>query len=82
MVDGALKRYAQYKNDTYPEKLSDLVPNYLPFKETDVYHLSKLSYRRDPNTGYQLSLIHTRKGERKVVLSPQGIRYVPTTGGV
>jgi hypothetical protein len=82
MVDGALKRYAQYKNDTYPERLSDLVPKYLPFKESDLYHLGKLSYRRDPKAGYQLSLVHTRKGEMRVVLSPQGIRYLPSSGGV
>lgn len=75
MVDGALKRYAHYEGGAYPGVLSELVPKYLAFKREDLEHLKKLSYHRDPEVGYRLSLAKPEKGGMNLVLTPKGIRY-------
>ena len=75
MVDSAVKRYYHYENNIYPEKLSDLVPKYLPLGEDNIVHLSKLFYQRDPQAGYTLSPITTKPGEMKITMSAKGISY-------
>ena len=76
-VDGALKRYANYEGNKFPERLADLVPKYLHLKESDLFHLKRLTYERDPKMGYRLSLAKPKKGELNLILSPKGIKYVP-----
>ncbi|GAF69977.1 unnamed protein product, partial [marine sediment metagenome] len=82
MVDGAIKRYAHYEGDKYPEKLSNLVPKYLSLRKDELFHLEKLSYQKDPKTGYRLSVANPKAGEMNVILSPKGIEYTrPSSGG-
>jgi len=82
MVDSALKRYAHYERNRYPEKLSDLVPKYLSLRKDEIFHLNKLSYKRDPKTGYRLSLAKTKPGVMNIILSPKGIEYThPSSEG-
>ena len=76
-VDGALKRYAHYEGNKFPERLADLVPKYLHLKESEIFHLKRLSYERDPKMGYRLSLAKPKKGELNLILSSKGIDYVP-----
>ena len=76
-VDGALKRYANYEGNKFPERLADLVPKYLHLKESELFHLKRLAYERDPKMGYRLSLAKPKKGELNLILSPKGIKYVP-----
>jgi hypothetical protein len=80
MVDGAIKRYAHYENDKYPEKLTDLIPKYLPLSKADLAHLNLLSYRRDGQTGYRLSLKGTNEDDMNIIISPQGIQYESSSG--
>jgi len=84
MVDGAVKRYAHYEGERYPEKLSNLVPKYLLLKTDELFHLEKLLYQRDPKAGYRLSLAKIKPGEMSIILSPKGIEYAqpPSSGGV
>jgi hypothetical protein len=78
MVNGALKRYAHYEGNTYPESLSALIPKYLPLKESDRHYLENLSYVRDLTAGYRLSLANPKPGEMKVVISAKGIETMPS----
>jgi len=75
MVQGALKRYAHYEGNKYPERLSELVPRYLSLRESELSHLNRLSYTRSPEDGYRLSLSRPEKGEMNVILLPKGIQY-------
>lgn len=75
MVDGALKRYAQYEGNRYPERLSDLVPKYISLKESELSILDKLSYQLDPIAGYSLKLARPGPNDLNVVLSPKGVKY-------
>ncbi len=83
MVDGAIKRYAHYEGNRYPQKLSNLVPKYLTLRKEELFHLDKLSYQTDPKAGYRLSLAKAKPGEMKVILTPGGIEYTqpPSSGG-
>jgi hypothetical protein len=83
MVDGALKRYAHYEGNRYPERLSKLVPKYLSLRKEELFNLDRLSYQRDPKGGYSLSLAKTKPGEMNVILSAKGIEYSrpPSSGG-
>lgn len=82
MVDGAIKRYAHYEGNKYPEKLSNLVPKYLSLRKDELFYLEKLSYQRDPRIGYRLSVASPKAGEMNVVLTPKGIEYTqPSSGG-
>lgn len=83
MVDGALKRYAHYEGNEYPERLSDLVSMYLSLKDPDLFHLEKFSYERDPTAGYRLCLMEQDNSEMKILLSSKGIKHGPlaTEGG-
>jgi hypothetical protein len=81
MVDGALKRYAHYEESKYPARLSDLVPKYLSLKDSELFHLKRLAYEVKPEIGYRLSLANPKKGEMNPILSPKGIRYVPSASG-
>jgi hypothetical protein len=80
MVNGALKRYAHYEGDRYPQTLSELVPKYLSLAENERHYLKDLSYQTDPKMGYRLSLAQVRGGEMKVVISPKGIESMPASG--
>jgi len=82
MVDGAIKRYAHYEGNKYPDNLAGLVPKYLTLKKEELIHLRKLSYKRDPKIGYQLSFASPTSGQMNVILSPKGIEYTsPSTEG-
>jgi hypothetical protein len=73
MVHGALKRYAHYEGNTYPEDLSRLVPRYLPMKPSELPLLKRLHYQRDPEAGYRLSLAEATQGEMNIMLTPKGV---------
>ena len=82
MVDGAIKRYAHYEGNKYPEKLSNLVPKYLSLGKDQLFYLEKLSYKRDPKIGYRLSVVNPKAGGMNVILTPKGIEYTqPSNGG-
>ena len=82
MVDGAIKRYAHYEGNKYPEKLSNLVPKYLSLGKDQLFYLEKLSYQRDSMIGYRLSVANPKAGEMNVILTPKGIEYSqPSSGG-
>jgi hypothetical protein len=80
LVDSAIKKYAHYKNNDFPEQLAALVPTYLPLKKNDLVHLNRLTYQRDPKEGYFLSLSNVKPGEMKIILSVKGIKYQPASG--
>jgi hypothetical protein len=73
MVHGALKRYAHYEGNAYPEELSGLVPRYLPMKLSELPLLKRLHYQRDPEAGYRLSLAESTPGEMSIILTPSGV---------
>jgi hypothetical protein len=77
MVDGAIKRYAHYEGNEYPERLSDLVYPYLALKDTELFYLEKFSYERDPTAGYKLCLAKQDRSEMKLLLSAKGIAHLP-----
>ena len=75
MVDGAVKRYAHYEGNEYPEQLTDLVPKYLSLEGTQILHLKQLLYRLDSKVGYRLSLASPQPGEMNVMLTSKGVEY-------
>ena len=77
MVDSSIKRYAREKNNEYPTSLTDLYPKYLPMRKEDLLQLDRLSYKKDPSFGYELSFVKVKPGEMKIIISPQGIKYKP-----
>ena len=81
MVDGALKRYGHYEDNKYPEKLTDLIPKYLSLRDSELFHLNKLSYESNVEIGYRLSFADPEEGEVNLILSPQGIVHIPLGGG-
>lgn len=82
MVDGAIKRYALYKDNTYPAALTELLPDYLSLREGETVSLTRLTYRPDPTVGYRLSLTRPGSGEMNLILTPKGIEYTaPATEG-
>lgn len=82
MVDGAIKNYAHYEGNKYPDQLFDLVPKYLSLGEDQLHHLQILSYQKDPKVGYSLSLADPEPGEMKITISPKGIQYeLPSSEG-
>lgn len=82
MVDGAIKRYAHYEDNRYPSKLDDLVPKYLSLRKDELPLLESLSYARDFQLGYRLSLARPKPGEMNLIISPKGIQYeTPHSGG-
>jgi hypothetical protein len=80
MVDGAIKRFANYEGNEYPEKLTDLFPKYLNMAKVDLGHLNTLSYSRDPKVGYRLSFINPKEGQMGISITPQGIQYGSSSG--
>ena len=74
MVDGAIKRFAHYEGDKYPENIKDLIPKYLNMASVDLVYLNNVSYQRDPRVGYRLSL-KNQKGDQGITISAQGIQY-------
>ncbi len=81
LVDGALKRYAYYEGNRYPESLYELIPRYLNFGKSAETYLSKLLYSTDPVVGYRLSLVYPEKGKMNLVLTAKGIEYLPSKVG-
>jgi len=81
MVDGGLKRYAHYEDNRYPARLIDLVPKYLSLVKEELPLLDTLSYARDPELGYRLSLARPKPGEMNLIISPKGIKYDTSTRG-
>jgi hypothetical protein len=79
-VDGALKRYAHYEGNEYPEVLTDLVPKYLSLQGEQILHLKQLAYERHSDTGYRLSLAKPEPGEMNVILTAKGIEYTAPSG--
>ncbi len=82
MVDSAVRRYHHYENNTYPDELSVLAPRYLSMAKEDLHHLKNLSYKKDPVSGYSLSLANPKPGIPSIILSPKGIKYETITGEV
>ena len=80
-VDGALKRYAHYEGNKYPERLSDLVPKYISLQGEQILHLKQLDYKPDSDTGYRLSLAKPEPGEMNLILTPKGIEYTAPSRG-
>jgi hypothetical protein len=75
MVDGGIKNYAHRNENRYPEKLSDLLPDYLSIEANQVHHLELLSYYKDPKLGYRLFLANPKPGEMHITISADGIQY-------
>ncbi|MBW2614854.1 MAG: B-box zinc finger protein [Deltaproteobacteria bacterium] len=81
LVDGALKRYAHYEGNRYPGTLTDLVPKYLQMRKDQTQILDRLSYIKDPRTGYELSIADARTGDMNIILTPKGLKYTQPSGG-
>jgi hypothetical protein len=81
MVHGALTRYAHYNQKEYPETLADLSPKYIPLKGGELSFLNALSYEKDPEVGYRLSLAHPKDASMQVVLTPGGVEYQASKDG-
>jgi hypothetical protein len=80
MVDGALKRYAHYEGNRYPEELTDLIPKYISLRGEQIVHLQQLAYERDSDGGYRLSLAKPEPGEMSVILTDKGLEYTAPSG--
>jgi hypothetical protein len=50
-------------------------------EESQIFNLEKLSYKRDPEKGYRLSLRNPKKGETNVIISSERIEYVSSAIG-
>jgi len=81
LVDGALKRYAHYEGNRYPETLSDLVPKYIQMRKDQTHLLNRLSYVKSPGTGYELSIADAGAGDMNIILTPRGVKYAKPSGG-
>lgn len=75
MVDSAIKRYAHYEGNNYPENLDDLIPKYLNMAREDLKYLASLKYQRDPEAGYLLSLANPANEQMRITITPRGIKY-------
>jgi hypothetical protein len=75
MVDGGIKAYAHANGNKYPQKLLDLVPDYLSIGSEQLRHLTLLSYEIDPEKGYRLFLADPNPGEMHIIISADGILY-------
>ncbi|MGD8226829.1 MAG: B-box zinc finger protein [Desulfobacteraceae bacterium] len=75
LVDSAVKRYAHYEGNVYPEKLIDLIPKYLSLGDNQAGELMGLFYQRDPEVGYRLTQANPVPGEMRIIITPKGIQY-------
>jgi len=75
MVDGGIKNYAHANGSIYPERLPDLVPDYLSIGSDQLRHLALLSYEKDSKIGYRLFLADPKPGEMRIIISAHGIQY-------
>ena len=75
MVDGGIKNYAHANGNIYPQRLINLVPDYLSIGSDQLRHLALLSYEKDPKTGYRLFLTNPEPGEMHIIISADGIQY-------
>ena len=79
-VDGALKRFAHYEGNKYPERLTDLVPKYISLQGEQILHLKQLAYELNSDTGYRLSLAKPEPEEMNLILTAKGIEYTAPSG--
>jgi hypothetical protein len=82
MVDSSIRRYYHYENKEYPDDLFILAPKYLRMSKEELHYLDGLIYKKEPATGYTLSLAESAPGSMIIILSPQGIKYGPVKRGV
>jgi len=75
MVDGGIKNYAHANGNIYPERLPDLVPDYLSIGSDQLHYLALLSYEKDPKIGYRLFLADPKPGEMHIIISAHEIQY-------
>ena len=75
MVDGGIKSYAHANGNIYPQRLVNLVPDYLSIGSDQLPQLARLSYEKDPKTGYRLFLANPEPGEMRIIISADGIQY-------
>ena len=75
MVDGSIKNYAHANGNKYPERLINLIPDYLSIGSDQLHHLALLSYEKDPKTGYRLFLANPEPGEMHIIITADGIQY-------
>ena len=75
MVDGGIKNYAHANGSIYPQRLPELVPDYLSIGSDQLRHLTLLSYDKDPKIGYRLFLANPKPGEMQIIISAHGIQY-------
>ena len=80
LVDSAIKRYAHYEGNKYPDKLVELIPKYLS-GDNQAIQLMGLFYQRDPEVGYRLSLANPSPGEMNIIITSKGIQYQLPPGG-
>jgi hypothetical protein len=57
------------------------VPTYLSLGDKEAVHLNRLSYRRDQEKGYRLSLAKPSPGEMDLTFTSKGIEYTAPSGG-
>ena len=72
---GSIKSYAHDNENTYPQKLPDLVPDYISISSDQLRHLALLSYEKDPISGYRLFLTNPKPGDMHIIISADGIQY-------
>ena len=75
MIDSSIKRYHNYEDKRYPERLIDLIPRYLRMADEDIHYLDMLAYQSDESGEYYLSLANPKPGSLSIILSSQGIKY-------
>jgi hypothetical protein len=75
MVNSSIKRYYFYEGNNYPEKLTELVPKYLPISEEDLPELNRLNYKSESSSDYSLSLANPKPGQMNIIITPEGIKY-------
>ena len=82
MVNSSIKRYYFYEGDKYPEKLTELVPKYLPISEEHLPELNRLNYKSESGSDDSLSLANPKPGQMNIIITSEGIEYesIPNEG--
>jgi len=81
-INMALKNYSRLNNGEYPNKLSELIPQYLPEFKLSFLLSKELSYKKDRELGYLLSWTGSFGGRRaKIVVAKTG-RIIDTLSPV
>lgn len=74
LTDSALRRYALYENNRYPDTLTQLVPRFLPLGPPEARLLAAMNYERDAVSGYLLSLIGAHEAVPELTMTCEGIK--------